>query len=502
MRISIVILFVISALLPAAHAQAPAVSSPVLTRDDRAVSGQLGAPGQPFSIRSSILGQTRKVNIATPPSFSSTGPERRYPVIIVFDGEFAFSRTVAAAQYLAAAGQIPEAIVVAIENLSDSPRDRVRDLTPPGLSVSGSSRNENGDKFLDFIEKELLPATTAQFRGGAPAILVGHSSGGVLVTYAAATRPSTFPFVVSIDSPTHLQDVWLVKRLAESAAKKPEKFLRFASLESRFGFSDKSWNDLQTAAPASWKLYRQKLEHESHNSMPFLATYLGLREVFAEYSTLGVPDSPTTAALEHYRKLNSASGLRLIPPRPLLERNIEDLLMEGNARGAQEALDFLLQGYGDTPRAGQIRAQIAEAAKLPPLPETVQDLLNTPFPTPQEMAPFLGVWEGTTQRNDDDPHTVRLRLEVKDGKVQGAWINYPEPSVELVMPLQYIKLVPGGLHFGVMNGMRPRGLLVFETTFANGALEGIQQMRGIRFTPPPGMPAPPPSTFRVKLRKQ
>jgi predicted alpha/beta superfamily hydrolase len=408
-------------------------------------------------------------------------------VIIAFDGEYSFGQTVAAARYLAAAGQIPEALIIAVENISEDPRDRVRDLTPPGLSVSGSGQNEGGGRFLDFLEKELLPALARQFRAGAPNILIGHSSGAILVTYAAATRAKVFPFVVAIDAPTHHQQGWLSARVIEAAKKPASPFLRYASLEARFGWADKAWNALQSAVPEGWKLYRQKLEHETHNSMAFLATYLGLREVFADFSMLAAPDSPTSAALEHYRKYNAASGLALIPPRPLLSRVIEDFLIEGNARRAQEALDLLIAGYGDTPRASAIRAQIAEAAKLPQLDITVEDLLAAPKPSPQQMAEFLGEWNGEEQAGEAPAHALRLRLEVKDGVVQGAWINWPAPDVELVMPLQYLKIVEGGLHFGFLNGMRPRGMLVYEAALRNGRLEGEMHMRGVRFTPPRGM---------------
>src|SRR4030095_12324967 len=89
---------------------------------------------------------------------------------------------------------------------------RVYDLTPPGLSVSGSSLNEGGDRFLDFIEQELLPAVDRQFRGGAPRTFLGHSSGGILATYVAATRPM-FRAVVAIDTPTEFGDNWLPKKL-------------------------------------------------------------------------------------------------------------------------------------------------------------------------------------------------------------------------------------------------------------------------------------------------
>src|SRR5581483_10032384 len=101
-----------------------------------------------------------------------------------------------------------EAVIVGIENTED-PDGRVRDLTPPGLSVSGSSLDEAGDRFLDFVEQELLPALDARFRTTAPRVLVGHSSGGILATYAAATRDS-FRLVLALDGPTHLGNDWLV----------------------------------------------------------------------------------------------------------------------------------------------------------------------------------------------------------------------------------------------------------------------------------------------------
>ena len=49
--------------------------------------------------------------------------------------------------------------------------------------MSGSSSHEGGDD-SDFIEKELLPEVDRRWRGGKPRTLVGHSSGGVIVTWA------------------------------------------------------------------------------------------------------------------------------------------------------------------------------------------------------------------------------------------------------------------------------------------------------------------------------
>jgi hypothetical protein len=327
-------------------------------------------------------------------------------------------------------------------------------------------------------------------------VLIGHSSGGVLATYAAATRPLSFPFVVAIDAPTHLGEGWLAEKLIASADKPATDNLRYVSLEARFGWSDAAWQSLIDAAPPSWKLHRTKLEHESHTSMGFLATYLGLREVFGDYSTLAAPESPTKATLTHYQDLTDSYGDAQTPPRPLLSRLIDDFLMEGRAPEAHTALDTLIAGYGDFAGSDDARARIAEAAKLPPLTETVENLLATAMPDPKVMLPFLGEWNGTQRFGDGPPQPVRLRLEVRDGKVAGSWINWPAPEVELAMPLQYIKVVEGGVDLGFMNGMRPRGMLMHEARLHDGKLEGEVRFRGIRFTPPEG--ARPP-TVRFSL---
>ena len=58
------------------------------------------------------------------------------------------------------------------------------------------------------------------------------------------------------------------------------------------------------------------------------------------------------------------------------------------------------------------------------------------------------------------------------------------------MPLQYIKAVDGGLHFGFMNGMRPHGMIMHEAVYHDGKLEGEEHFRGIRFAFPAGMKEP------------
>jgi enterochelin esterase-like enzyme len=448
-------------------------------------------------IQSAILGEARRVFVSLPASWASTG--RPYPVILVLDGEANFSAAGTVAGTLAALGHVPEAIVVGIPNRGGDPMARVHDLTPPGLSVSGSSLDEGGDRFLDFIERELLPRIAERYRGGAPHVLVGHSSGGVLATHAAATRPRSFGVVVAIDAPVHLGDEWLARRLTESASAPGAPPLRYVSLEARFGWPERAWTALAAAAPPSWHLRREALTGESHESMVFLALYQGLKFAFSDYSIVGAPLVPRAsagAAFEHYRRLGTELGADLPPPPTVLRRLVEDLLTEGRADDARRALAWLVEGYGPQRDAAELEAQVARVEALPPLAETVESLLGTPMPTPEEIAPYVGEWRGHHWMNPQARTPFGLRIRVVDGQVVAElldWFEGPERATRL----PYVKVVPGGLHFGQLNGMRPRGVVVHEGVRSGDVLEGEYRFRGVIF-PLPGEEAMPPIHFRLE----
>jgi len=464
----------------------------------RPLSLARGADVRSFAIDSSILEQTRLIHVVLPASFATTAksaPERRYPVTIVLDGEVNVPPLAAVSDELVGSGQIPEALLVAITNVQgktweEGAENRVHDLTPPGLSVSSSGLNEGGDRFLDFIEQELLPALERQFRGGGPRTLIGHSSGGILATYAAATRPS-FAAVVAIDTPTEFGDDWLTKKLLARAGSGTTP-LRYATLEARFGWRDDTWQALVAAAPASWRLHRAELEHESHESMGMLAMYLGLREAFSDFSMLAAPVAPTTSILPYYAKVGASLGTAVIPPQKLLHHVVEDLLAEGRGAAAREAYTVLSSSYGPPSDASMLLAQIAEVERRPPPKETVEGLLATPFPKPEEAKAFVGEWIGDVWMNEDEPRTGReiLELEVVDGKLCGKTVNHLPSGEDLVMPWSYLQITSKGMTWGYMNGMRPRGMLLFEGTREGEELVGTMRFGGIDFTRPDGSKPP------------
>jgi hypothetical protein len=419
-------------------------------------------------------------------------------VTIVLDGEANVPATAAVTDELARHGMIPETIIVAIEN-ADGTRGRVRDLTPPGLSVSGSGLNEGGDRFLDFLERELLPAVDRQLRGAEPRTFIGHSSGAILVTYAAATR-STYRAMIAIDAPISLGENWLAHKLIGRAAAAPTP-LRYVSFESRFGWPDASWRTLEATAPPTWKLRRESLRLEGHETLYMPGAYLGLREVFSDYSRLVAQERPAAEVLPYYAALGSAFGVQLLPPERLLRDVLDDLLAEGRGAGARAAYTMLVQAYGAPSDDAQVLAELMDAERRPEPTETVASLLATPFPTPDEASRFIGDWVGSHWMSPDAPRHNRetLRIRVEAGRVVGELLNPAAPPEHRVRRVDYLRVTPRGLTYGILNGMRPRGVVLWEGTLHGDTLSGNQRWGGVAPPyPPDGRVDPGFSFTRVR----
>jgi hypothetical protein len=425
------------------------------------------------TITSAALGAERKINIYLPKTFDKT--KRKYPVIYLTDGEYYFQRAALAARQLSASGHIPECIVVGIET-----PDRRQDMTPPGMSLNISDGpDQRAEKFMKFMVDELKPQMESKFRAGGPNVLMGHSHGGILCSYAAAKWRQDLPFQVVLDAPMHLDHDWLVKGIVDSIPAKGN--LRFVSLEARFGWTDETWSKLTTAAPKNWKLSRIKMQGEDHETMVFSGFYTGLKELFSDYSAVAVKGWSGQAAFDHYQKLATAYGAPVTPPQFVLERAVADLMFLGKGDLARTALNQWVEDHGELPHYAELLAEINEAEREMKGKETVEDLLALKAPTAAQIAPYLGVWKGhqwvSTDENRKTPITVTF--SVVNGHGVAKIVNEDAPPELRDEPAKYLRVTASAVEFGNMNGMTPRGVVARVGRIQGDKLEGESIFRGV-----------------------
>src|SRR4030095_2983826 len=140
-------------------------------------------------------------------------------------------------------------------------------------------------------------------------------------------------------------------------------------------------------------------------------------------------------------------GADVIPPRRLLQNLVDDLLMEGRGAMAREAYKILSLGYGEPADSANLLARIDQVEKQSPPTETIEALIATPFPKPEEVSQYLGDWIGDVWlgANSPRPGRVTLRIRVENGKVVCEIVRRNESGEESVNPVEYLKVTPEGL---------------------------------------------------------
>jgi enterochelin esterase-like enzyme len=115
-------------------------------------TGDAGTPleiGRTYRIESRKLSETRVIDVGLPASYQSDST-RRYPLLLVLDGEYEHQIAASIARFYAETGQVPEMIVVGVRNTN-----RERDMTTPpvaGFQLPPEVREAGGaDHFLSFL---------------------------------------------------------------------------------------------------------------------------------------------------------------------------------------------------------------------------------------------------------------------------------------------------------------------------------------------------------------
>ena len=241
--------------------------------------------GNTYQIHSELLNETRQYSVYLPSSYGDR-PSKKYPILIVLDGDAFAQSLFTTVNYLGSDylrnSSIPEMIVVGVSNVN-----RRRDFTPNKVVTKRPNDSGGGKLFLQFIQEELLVSINNNYRTSDLQILFGHSLGGLLAIHTYLQEDTPFDAFLAIDPSlgSWETDVMNMKVEQKSTASS-ERFLYIASAnwgKRNLNNRDRHLRlfdllDAKTEGAFLGKI--QYFEEENHRSVPLISFYYGIREIF------------------------------------------------------------------------------------------------------------------------------------------------------------------------------------------------------------------------------
>jgi predicted alpha/beta superfamily hydrolase len=337
-RLLLSILFIFSFAF-VAHAQNLQVASAIHTK---------------YAINSQVLGEERTILVRVPVDYERR-QDQKYPVVYMLDAHPPQnSMMTGIIEQQAWGGQMPEMILVGIQNTN-----RGRDMTPTKIE-DGRGASGGADKFLQFIETEVIPLIEKNYRTHPFRIFAGHSLGGLLAVYSFVARPDLFNAYIAASPVLQWDDNFVVKRAEELFRQKKDwKKTMFVAVgnepDNMKGFN--AFKDLlKKTNPNDFEYEFRVFQDENHASVVLPAYYSGLRKIFAGWTP---PQNGSVADLEnHYKKLSERFNYKIPIPEATLNQIGNQFLRAGDFVGAIEVFRKNVEHH---PYAANCYYRLAEA---------------------------------------------------------------------------------------------------------------------------------------------
>jgi predicted alpha/beta superfamily hydrolase len=339
----------------------PQVNPPADKPADKPQSA--GGPAR-LTLQSAAVGEQRTFLVRTPPGYDKGSD--RYPVLYLTDGDRHIGHTSTTVEYLAGHGRMPEMIVVGIGNT-----DRTRDLTPTKASMQEGGRvmelptSGGADKFLEFIDKELIPLVEKSYRTQPYRVFAGHSFGGLFAMHALVSKPDLFHAVISVAPSLHWDKGLVVTRAEQLLGSRAElDRTLFVTLGDEPGEPLAAFQRLQAVAakkpPKGFQFGALHMTDEDHGSVVMRSHYAGLRKVFDGWvMPAGQPVAKGIEAVDaHYQALSKRFGFDVAPPEALLNQLGYQLMGDGKLDEAVAVLQRNVERY---PASANVYDSLAEA---------------------------------------------------------------------------------------------------------------------------------------------
>ncbi|MFV9483762.1 alpha/beta hydrolase [Christiangramia sp. ASW11-125] len=265
------------------------------------------------TVNSQKLGEQREIKIQLPRNYEQNS-EKRYPVVVVLDGDYLFEPVAGMVDYYSYWKDIPEMIVVGINQ--------------DGIRMEDTSYGENslpadkGAKFFEFIGMELLASLDQKYRTANFRMIVGHDFTANFINYYLLKQEPIFKGYINL-SPDLAPEVanWVTDALESSESKKwfylATSNEDIPALKSGIASFDNQLKGINN------KLVSYKFEEftgESHYSLVGKAIPSAISSMFEIYRPISTKDyneillqtsiSPTQYLTEKYESIEELYGLK------------------------------------------------------------------------------------------------------------------------------------------------------------------------------------------------
>lgn len=324
--------------------------------------------GTKHSLRSDILNEEREYWINLPDSYNDKALSyKRYPVLIVLDGNVHFKAISGVVNYMSSdsyrSRKIPEMIVVAIQNI-----DRTRDYTPDKINTVRENNSGGGDRFLSFLENELLPQLDKNFRTSTYRILFGHSLGGLLATHAYMKEKTLFNSFIAVDPSFGTWDSETMDKKLDSLTEQSfERFIYLATAnwgKRNIRNRDRHVRWFEALNSKCKGVLPAKLEYfdnESHASVPITAFHNGISAIFEGYGISYHDVENKEQLTKHFDLISERLSWDFRPPEYLVNQLGYRILQSENDKDRSNALEFFNLNVENFPKSPDSYENLGDA---------------------------------------------------------------------------------------------------------------------------------------------
>lgn len=287
------------------------------------------------SINSKKLGEERTFTITLPANYESS-PEKKYPTLLVLDGEYLASPFQGILKFGNYWDDLPEMIIIAVNQNYGDKRFKDSEFDQTGLP-SGTGAN-----FFEFIGVELLPYVEKKYRTQPFRIIAGHdTTAGFLNFYLYKDNP-VFNAYISL-APEMAPE--MEKRIAERLAilTKPVFYYQATGEGDLKELREKTAaldQNIKAIGKKSFKYQYDDFTGASHYSLVAQAIPQALYFIFDGYQPISMVEFQekivtldkgyTQYLIDKYKNLEDNLGMK-VQPRLTDFRAIEAAIMKNKA---------------------------------------------------------------------------------------------------------------------------------------------------------------------------